>query len=304
MTEQAGITIMIRSRLGYFFKEGMASIFSHGFMSFASIIIIMSCLIIMGSFSLLALNMHHIIRTLEKQNQIAVFIDDELSLEEAKALESKVRSTANVANVYFISRDEAMDSFLKQYDDNKLFKDLTSDVFRHRYLVSLEEIELMEQTRDSLIDIEGVAKVRVHLEISRGFVALRNVVSAVSAVLVILLFVVSVFIMSNTIKLTTFHRREEIAIMRMVGATSSFIRWPFVFEGVIMGLMGALLAFLGQWLLYYLASIRMDASTTLSFITLIESGKIVIPMLASFLSVGLLVGVGGSVFAIKNYLKL
>lgn len=294
----------VKSRVGYFIKEGMASIFSHGFMSFASIFIIMACLIIMGSFSLLALNMHHIIRTLEKQNQIAVFINEDLTLEQAKELEIKVKSTANVANVYFMSKDEAMDSFLEQYDDNKLFKDLTSDVLRHRYLVTLDDIELMEQTRDELIDIEGVAKVRVHLEISKGFVTLRNVVSAVSVVLVLLLFVVSVFIMSNTIKLTTFHRREEIAIMRMVGATSSFIRWPFVFEGIIMGLLGSLLAFLAQWLLYYLAGVRMDASTSLSFITMIESGKIVIPMLATFLSVGMLVGVGGSVFAIKNYLKL
>lgn len=273
-------------------------------MSFASIFIIMACLIIMGSFSLLALNMHNIIRTLEKQNQIAVFIDDELTLEQAKALETEIRLVPNVANVYFITRDEALESFLKQYDDNKLFQDLTPDILRHRYLITLDDIGLMEQTRDDLRSIDGVAKVRVHLEISRGFVTLRNIVSVVSAVLVLLLFIVSVFIMSNTIKLTTFHRREEIAIMRMVGATSSFIRWPFVFEGIIMGLLGSLLAFLVQWAMYYLAVIRMDASTSLSFITLISTGNIVIPMLATFLSVGILVGVGGSVFAIKNYLKL
>lgn len=295
---------MTKIRLGYFIKEGMSNIFSHGFMSFASIFIIMACLIIMGSFSLLALNMHNIIRTLEKQNQIAVFIDDELTLEQAKALETEIRLVPNVANVYFITRDEALESFLKQYDDNKLFQDLTPDILRHRYLITLDDIGLMEQTRDDLRSIDGVAKVRVHLEISRGFVTLRNIVSVVSAVLVLLLFIVSVFIMSNTIKLTTFHRREEIAIMRMVGATSSFIRWPFVFEGIIMGLLGSLLAFLVQWAMYYLAVIRMDASTSLSFITLISTGNIVIPMLATFLSVGILVGVGGSVFAIKNYLKL
>lgn len=303
-TEWAGIINMKRNNIGYFFKEGVNSIFSHGFMSFASIFIITACLIIMGSFSLLAVNMHHIIKSLEAQNQIVAFIDEDLTLEQAEALESRIKATPNVASIYFMTRDEAMQNFLVQYENNRLFEDLTSEVFRHRYVITLNNIEDMEQTQNDLIAIEGVAKVNAHLELSSGFVTLRNVVSAISVILVLVLLVVSIFIMSNTIKLTTFHRRDEIAIMRMVGATSSFIRWPFVYEGMILGLLGSLFAFLIQWFLYYIALARVDASTSLSFLSLLEYGKIALPMLISFLSVGLFVGIGGSLFAIKNYLKI
>lgn len=295
---------MTKNRVGYFIKEGMNSIFTHGFMSFASVFIIIACLIIMGSFSLLALNMHHMIRVLEKQNQVVAFVDESLTIDQAKQLEHNIRATDNVASAYFMTRDEAMDNFLEQYENNRLFEDISPEVFRSRYVLTLTDIEKMEQTQMDLLSIDGVAKVNAQLEISRGFITLRNVVSAISIVLVLILFVVSIFIMSNTIKLTTFHRRDEIAIMRMVGATSSFIRWPFVFEGIILGLVGALFAFLAQWILYYLAAIRLEASVALSFLDIIEYGAIAVPTLITFLSVGLLVGVGGSVFAIKNYLKL
>jgi cell division transport system permease protein len=258
----------------------------------------------MGSFSLLAVNIEYIIKNLEKQNQMVAFVDESLTLEQAKALESEVKAIPNVATVRFITREEAFESFLDQYKDIKLFEDVSSEILRHRYVMTLNNIDQMEQTQNDLLSVKGIAGVNAHLEISKGFVTVRNVVGAVSISLVLILLVVSVFIMANTVKLTTFNRREEIAIMKMVGATNSFIRWPFVFEGMILGLTGSLFAYLLQWGLYYIAVDRVHHSVALSFITLLKYDVIALPMLIVFGGIGLLVGIGGSVFAIKNYLKV
>ncbi|NLO46810.1 MAG: ABC transporter permease [Clostridiales bacterium] len=295
---------MKRNRIGYFIKEGVSSIFTHGFMSFASIFIIMACLIIMGSFSLLAVNMEYIIRNMEKQNQVVAFVDESLTPEQAQALESDIKAVPNVASVRYVTREEAYESFLDQYKDIKLFEDVGSSILRDRYVMTLHDIEQMAQTRDDLRAIYGIAGVNAHLEIAKGFVTVRNIVGAVSISLVVILLIVSVFIMSNTVKLTTFNRREEIAIMKMVGATNSFIRWPFVFEGMMLGVLGSLLAYLLQWGLYSFAVDRMSRSVALSFITFLKYEVIAIPMLIVFAGIGLLVGIGGSLFAIKNYLKV
>jgi cell division transport system permease protein len=198
----------------------------------------------------------------------------------------------------------ALDSFKDLYEDSSLLEDLDADVLRDRYIVYLDDISQMAETQYELAKVDGVVKVNAHLEISEGFIKVRNIVSAVSLLLVAVLLVISLFIMSNTIKLTTFDRREEIAIMKMVGATSSFIRWPFVVQGLILGLLGALLAFLAQWGLYQLVSSNIVSGTGLSFISVIPFEKVSIYILASFLAIGLGVGIFGSIMAIKNYLKV
>ncbi|MBQ6540444.1 MAG: permease-like cell division protein FtsX [Oscillospiraceae bacterium] len=291
-------------KLNYFIKEGVGSIFTHRFMSFASVFIIVACLLIMGSFSLLALNVDRIIDTLEDENQIMVFIDENFTETAARSLEGTISAIPNVTSVEFVSREMALDSFKDLYEDSSLLEDLDADVLRDRYIVYLDDISQMAETQYELAKVDGVVKVNAHLEISEGFIKVRNIVSAVSLLLVAVLLVISLFIMSNTIKLTTFDRREEIAIMKMVGATSSFIRWPFVVQGLILGLLGALLAFLAQWGLYQLVSSNIVSGTGLSFISVIPFEKVSIYILASFLAIGLGVGIFGSIMAIKNYLKV
>ena len=292
-----------RTNFGYFIKEGVQSIFTHRLMSFASVCIIIACLLIMGSFCLLALNVHHIINTMEDDNQILAYVDETLTDGQALGLQSKLQAVPNVSKAVFVSREEAYEEFLGNYD-NALFDGLDSSVLRHRYIIYLDEIDNMAQTQRDLLGVDGIVKVNAHLEIAQGFIRLQHVVTAISVLLVVVLFVVSMFIVSNTIKLTTFERREEIAIMKMVGATSSFIRWPFVVEGLILGLFGSGVAYLAQWGLYSLAARSIVESAGLSFIRLIDFPVLSIPMLIVFLAVGFGVGALGSSMAIKNYLKV
>ena len=293
------------NRFGYYIREGVSSIFNHGFMSFASVCIIVACLLIMGSFTLLAINVDNIIDTMESQNELMAFVDDSLTEEQGRALEPVIEALPNVDRAVFITREKAWEDFVETYENPRFFEGLNSDVTRDRYVVYLDDISKMQETYDALsTQVEGIAWVRAHLEISQGFVRIRNVVTLVSMGLVAVLFVISLFIMSNTIKLTTVERRDEIAIMKMVGATSTFIRWPFVVHGLILGLIGALVSFTLEWGLYQLLAQQLVSGAGISFLSVIPFYKVSIPILIAFGVVGLGVGVIGSSLAIKNYLKV
>ena len=304
------------NRLLYLFKEGIKSIFTHGFMSFASITIIAACLIIMGNFSLLALNLDATIEDFEQDNEILAFVDDAPYddsergaaeyLAAALELQDRIESVPNVREVRFVSRDEAMENFVADYDDKTMFSDVDSSVLRHRYVIYLNDLTMMETTAREIGEIRGIGEgnVQAHLEISRGFITVRNVISVVSLVLIVILFIISLFIMANTIKLATFGRKEEIAIMKMVGAGNFFIRFPFLVEGLILGLIGAAAAFFIQWGIYDFLREKLFTGFIATFITVIPFDTIKLPLLAVFVAIGLIVGAFGSNIAIRNYLKV
>ena len=290
------------SRCGYLIREGFRSITKHGFMSFASVTVIMACLIIMGSVSLLSVNIDALIKDLENQNEIVVFVDDTITDEnEARALQSSVEAIDNVSSVEFVSRTDAMDAFMSKYDES-LMEGIDETVFRHRFVVHLTDISLMAETERDLRNIPGI--VNAHLDYAKTFVTIRNIVSVISLVLIVMLVFVSVFIMSNTIKLATFGRREEIAIMKMVGANNSFIRLPFVVEGLVLGILGGGLAFFAEWGIYELITGKLVESLTGSFIAVVPFRSVAMIVLIVYLGTGILVGAVGGVNAIRNYLKV
>ena len=291
------------SRIGYLFAEGFRGIFKHGFMSFASVTIIMACLIIMGSVSLLSVNIDALIGDLEDQNEIVALVDETLSDSEAAALQQAISQTDNINTSQFVSREAAMDNFMGNYD-SALMEGIDSTVFRHRYVIQLTDIAQMAETKRNLEAIPGIAEVKAHLDYADAFITIRNIVTIVSFALIAVLVFVSFFIMSNTIKLATYSRREEIGIMKMVGASNSFIRLPFVIEGLILGLLGSLLAFVLQWALYNTLCNRIMEAFPVSFINLVPFNAVQDYVLVGFLAVGVLVGAFGGVNAIRNYLKV
>jgi len=284
-------------------REGFRSITTHGFMSFASVTIIMACLIIMGSVSLLTLNIDAAIKGLENQNEVVAFVEDSYSEEDAAALEPEIAAIENVSSVQFVDRAAAMENFMSSYNKS-LMEGIDETVFRHRYVVQLTDITLMAQTKAMLENVDGILKVNAHLEYAKTFVTVRNVVSVIALVLIVILVFISVFIMSNTIKLATFNRREEIAIMKMVGATNSFIRLPFIVEGLVLGVLGGGLAFLAEMGLYRIVTGRVVSSVTGSLISVVPLARVALPMFVAFVGTGVLVGVFGGVNAIRNYLKV
>ena len=288
----------------YYLSEGFHSIFTHGFMSFAAIGITVACLLIMGTFTLVAVNANELLTTLEQENEILAYVDDSYTETQARALKSRLEAIPNVASVTFISRDEAMEDFKAQYPDEELFQDLDPEILEDRYAIKLVDLEAQSETVEAVQALTGISDVSHYEEIAGGFVTVRNVATVVCVALIAILFVVSVFIISNTIKLTTFDRREEIAIMRMVGATNGFIRWPFVYEGFMLGLTGAILAFLLQWGLYEAIAQGVANNDTLQLLSIVPFQQLWKPVGGVFLGAGILIGVGGSLSAIRRFLQV
>ena len=291
------------NQMGYHIREGFRNFFSHGLMSFAATCMIVACLLIMGSFSLVALNIDNMLQDLESDNEFLAFIDETLSEDEARALQSSIEAVPNVAQVTFISREEAKAAFLKDKDE-KTFGDIPDDVFRNRFSIHVEDLKLMGETADTVGTLPSVDDIRVERQIAEGFVMLRNVAGALAIILVVMLVVVSLFIISNTIRITTFTRREEIAIMKMCGATDWFIRWPFLFEGLIIGLLGALIAFGLQWGVYGILHTAIGNVANLQFISLLPFQDLTRWVLSIFLGAGFLIGAGGSALAIRKFLRV
>ena len=264
------------SRWSYLIREGFRSITTHGFMSFASVTIIMACLIVMGIVSLLSVNIDALIKDLENQNEIVVFIDEAITdEEEARAIGGSIEALDNITSADFVSRTEAMENFMSKYDEN-LMEGIDESVFRHRFVIHLSDIALMSQTQSELEALVGVAKVNAHLEYAKTFVTIRNVVSVISMVLIAMLVFVSIFIMTNTIKLATFGRREEIGG----------------------------LAFVAVWGLYNVITGKLVGTLTGNFISVVPFASVGIEMFVVFMAVSVMVGVFGGVNAIRNYLKV
>ena len=294
----------MRHDFKFFIREGAGNMFSHGFMSFAAIGITVACLLIMGTFTLVAYNANVNLADLQQENAVLAFVDDALTESEARALQTKIENVDNVADCTFMSRDEAKENYIARYDGDELYGDLPADVFRHRYIIHVTDPDRIMETKTAVEQVEGIAKARADQAVAEGFTTARNVAGIISIALIAILLLVSVFIISNTIKLTTFDRRDEIAIMKMVGATNGFIRWPFVYEGMLLGLFSAVIAFGLQWLLYTAVARGIGTSDTLQILTVVPFLRIWQPVALVFLGAGILVGVGGSLTAIRRFLRV
>ena len=257
----------------------------------------------MGAFVMIAININEIVGVLEKDNVMLAYVDENLSDSEARALASTLRNTQNVSKVSFVTREQAMDDFLSKYINTERYKDVQPEWFRHRYIIYVDDVELIPETQFILKDTYGIAQVNANLKIAQGLVTARNIVSGVSIVIIVVLLTISLFIMSNTIKLATFERREEIAIMKMVGATNSFIRWPFIYEGFILGITGSLAAFAALFALYGLVASKI-VITESAFLSVVPFSNVSLPIFVVFVAIGFGVGVGGSSMALNKYLNV
>ncbi len=298
------ITAMKINNLGYLMKEGIRGIFLHGFMSFAAVCVTVACLLIVGSFSSLIYNVNIMVEDLNKTNEILVYIDSALPDAEAKSVGTQINQIANVQNAVFVSREEALDNFVADHQDDEAFSGVEASDLRHRFVVTLMDNTLIEETVASISAIAGVAKINAAYELAEGFATLQDVLHIASLAVIAVLLVVSLLIISNTVKLAMYDRRDEIAIMKMVGATNGFIRLPFVVEGFALGMVGAALAFFLEWLMYDALVMRLQAVDTLKLFSFVPFGELLLPMIATFAAAGLFVGVVGSWTSIRKFMDV
>ena len=288
----------------FFVKEGAGNMFSHGFMSFAAIGVTVACLLIMGTFTLVAYNANENLADLQQENAIVAFVDETLDEDQARALQAQVEAVDNVEDCSFVTRTEARDAYVAKYDAEGVYGDLLPEVFRHRYVIHVTDPDQIMATRDAVEQVPGIAKARADEAVANGFVTVRNVAGVISIALIAILLLVSVFIISNTIKLTTFDRRDEIAVMKMVGATNGFIRLPFVVEGFSLGMIGAILAFGLEWLGYDAMIAKIGSVDALQLFNFVPFQELLLPMVATFAAAGMFVGIVGSWTSIRKFMDV
>ena len=292
------------NNIGYLLKEGIRGMFQHGFMSFAAVCVTVACLVIVGSFSLLTYNVSIMVEDLNQTNEVLVYIDTELSEAEAKSVGTTINLLDNVLKSTFVSREEALADFIRDHEGDEAFNGVEASDLRHRFVVTLEDNRLMKQTDEALQKIPGVVKTNAAYELAEGFSTLQDVLHIVSLAVIAVLLVVSLLIISNTVKLAMYDRKDEIAIMKMVGATNGFIRLPFVVEGFTLGMVGAAIAFGMEWWMYNSLINRVALVDSLNLFKFVDFETLLIPMIAVFAAAGMFVGIVGSWTSIRKFMDV
>ena len=292
------------NNIGYLLKEGFKGIFLHGFMSFVAVCVTIACLVIVGSFSILAYNLDVMVEELNQTSEILVYVDADLPDAEARSIGTQINLLDNVLQSTFVSREEALEDFIADHDGDSAFSGVQASDLRHRYIVSLEDNLLMKQTDEQLKQLPGVAKTNAAYELAEGFTTIQSVLHIVSYAVIAVLLVVSLLIISNTVKLAMYDRKDEIAIMKMVGATNGFIRLPFIVEGFTLGMIGAVLAFGLEWVGYDALVQRVSGVDSLQLFSFVPFQELLIPMVIVFTGAGMFVGIVGSWTSIRKFMDV
>lgn len=294
-----------KTGLSYFWSEGVHNIFLNGFMSFAAVSIILACLLITGSVTLISYNIDLNIRQLQENSEIMLFVDESFTSSEARAMESDLQRIDNVRSVEFQSKEESLEDLRKQLgEDGNILEgyDSNNNFMRDGYRITLDDISQAQQTEKQIKKIAGVAKVVVREDTLKMLVKARQVFRIVSITLIAALGAISIFIISNTVKLAMFARREEIAIEKMVGATNWFIRWPFIIEGMLLGFVAGGLGALAEWGIY--EKLAGTVTGALPAFEMASFQQFAIIMIAIYLGAGVVIGVGGSVLSMRRFLDV
>ena len=287
--------------LGYLTKEGFRNVWVNRLMSLASITVLMACLVIIGLGAMLFFNINSLLDNIESQNVIMVYIKDGTADKELNKLENMIADMDNVQKCTFVSKEEAFEAQKKQMgSDAALLKDLENplpDAFK----VTVENMENFDSTVRELRLIKAVETVRENSDVADKLVNIRHAVTIVIAGMVILLFIVSLFIIANTIRITMFSRKLEISIMKAVGATNWFVRWPFMIEGVVIGAISSVVSFgvlagLYQGVVY----VFKDLLALFEPIAFMDYAGYI---LLIFAGIGIFTGSVGSLISMGKYLK-
>ena len=288
----------------YLTSEGIKNIGINRLMSVASIAVLMSCLVMIGAAVLIYLNVDTLLQNIEDQNIIMVFVDVGADEDTVKGVESQIEKMDNIQSCEFVSKAEAYNRVLESLGNNaSLLSDSDDSFLPDGFRLTVKDMEQFAATVSQLQSIEHVLNVQQNTDLASKLSRVRRAVSYISICIIALLFAVSLFIIANTVRITMFSRKLEISIMKAVGATNWFIRWPFLVEGITIGLISAVLGFGVLYLIYFLASDSLLAIFGLLGNSLVDFWEYAVYIAVGFVVVSIVTGGIGSVFSIGRYLK-
>lgn len=252
------------STFHYLNKEGLYNVRSNRSMSIASIVILASCLLLISLSWLMFANLNTALQNVQDQSIIMVYLNNKISQSEKNDVRADIESLSDIKDVTFVSKEQAYKQQLHNLgSDAQFVKSLESNPFPDAYEVTLKSLKGYSSTLDALQEIDHVARVRGNSELASQVKKLRDSLIRISTCVIVLLILVSLFIVMSTIKITIFNRQLEINIMRMIGASTYFIRWPFVVEGFFLGLVSGILSVLATWGIYGISSHSLNNIQTI-----------------------------------------
>ena len=296
---------------GYLFRQGAKSIFSNRLMSLACIGVLVACLLLIGGAAIATMTINNFVREVEQQNEIVAYLDTSLARRDVEAVDVAIRSTGNIVEYTFIPKDEGLEHIKGRMDD---YSDLlvglegTENPLPDKYILRLDDSSRIEETIADVMNIEGVDKVSASIEVAQTLTAIKTTVFYTGAVVIAILLVVSLVIITNTIKLTVLSRSREINIMKYVGATDAFIRLPFLVEGTLLGLIAAVLAFLllGFCYTYLLGWAENNYGQYFGMLlsNAVDFGSIALYMIGVFSAIGIVIGSLSSIVFVRKHLRV
>ena len=296
------------SNFKYFVSEGCKSYAKNTLMTLSSTIIVVACLLVFGLYLLFSMNVNSAAEQMKSECEIRVYIREDIepgSLE-MDAVEREIEDIDNIKEAEFYSNEQALEDWKADLGEDAYVMDGFGDdnPLRDSYKIKLHDLSESEDTAEELEEIDGIAKVNDNQSSANKLVKVTNVIKAISFWFMIFLGALAIFIISNTIKITLFARRRDINIMKYLGATNSFISWPYIIEGIIIGFVGSLIAMAVMLLAYnYFLSMDVTLFEAMS-IKFCGISEIILPLVSWFIGIGVLLGAIGSAVSIRRHLKV
>lgn len=290
--------------LKYLTHEGFRNVWVNRLMSLASVTVLMACLIIMGAGIMIYFNINNVVDKVQSQNVVMVYVADDASEDETTQIGTSLKGISNVESCEFVPKEVAFQEQIQSMGgDAALFEGFDEIPLPDAYKVTVKDLSQFENTVSQIKQINKVDSVRENSDLASKLLSLRHAVSIVSVGLVIMLFLVALFIISNTIRITMFSRKLEISIMKAVGATNWFIRWPFMIEGMILGMISGIVSLGVLWGLYAVAEKVFAQTLSLIGFSLVPFSEYWWQILLVFVAIGLFTGGFGSLVSMAKYLK-
>ena len=295
---------MKNRNLRYLTREGIRNIGANRLMSVASVAVLMSCLVMIGCAVLIYFNIDSLLYNIESQNVIMVFVEQDADDATVSDVQKSIEKLDNIENIRFISKENAYKTVLESLGENaSVLSGVDNSFLPDAFEITVSDMQYFVKTVSELKNVPHVGSIRENSDLAARLEKVRTAVSYVSIGVIVLLMLVALFIIANTVRITMFTRKLEISIMKAVGATNSFIRWPFLIEGVTIGVISAVLAMGVLYLIYFLAADALLSIFGILGGTLVNFWDYALYLFLAFLGVSIFTGGLGSVFSIGRYLK-
>lgn len=295
------------SIIGYLLGEGFRNVFHNKKSSGASLAIMCATMLIFGIFFMIIENINSAVKTIELQQGMQVFIQKDATDEQISQIGEQIKAINGVNTIKFISKEDALNYNREKLGNPALFVGYDEEnPFKASYLVTLTDLKLSSEVQENIYKLDNIASITSQDNTINNLVKIANGIKIVSIVVLSLLVIISIFIIANTIKLTVHARRKEISIMKYVGATDSFIRWPFIIEGIIIGIIAAIISLAILGLAYNLIISKLGNSAVLAKIgmSLLSFANISTLLVIVYLVLGIGIGALGSTISMRKYLKV